>query len=97
MAALPAAFQIPKASRRAILQPLQEVVIPRWWTGRWDVIDPDRFVIDGQYKITKADLNSESTLGSEMKSKFNDVGLVHVVNTGLSGRMADQRALAQIV
>jgi hypothetical protein len=70
-------------------------VIPRWWSGRY-VIDPARFIVDGGGKLNKEDLCKDSWIGQEMKAKYEDVGLVHVQNTGLTD-MKDQRALARIV
>ena len=74
----------------------REIVIPRWWSGRNDVIDPLRFVVDGHGKLSKEDLQPNSWIGQEVQEKYNDVGLVHVQNTGLKD-MADQRLLARIV
>jgi hypothetical protein len=83
--------------RESILEPGQTEVIPRWWTGRYDaVVDPSRFLVDGQGKITKADLHADSWIGQEMIRKYNDVGLVHVYNTGLTD-VADQRSLVHII
>lgn len=73
----------------------QKTVIPRWWTGSY-VINPARFILDLGGKVSKEDLHSESALGQEIQGKFNDAGLVHIQNTGLTD-MADQRALAQII
>ncbi|CAB9512799.1 Taurine catabolism dioxygenase TauD, TfdA family [Seminavis robusta] len=86
-----------RRTNNSILEPGQTVVIPRWWTGRYDAVcDPARFLVDGQGKITKADLHANSDLGQELQHKYNDVGLVHVHNTGLTN-MADQRTLARIL
>ena len=80
---------------RSVLRHGQEVVIPRWWTGRY-VIDPSRFVVDGRGKISSEDLHSQSALGQEMQEKYHNTGVVHVQNTGLTS-MVDQRSLARIV
>ena len=64
-----------------VLERGQTKVIPRWWSGRY-VIDPDRFVIDGRGNISKEDLLENSIFNQEIKAKYNDVGVVHVQNTG---------------
>lgn len=64
-----------------VLERGQTKVIPRWWCGRY-VIDPDRFVIDGRGKISKEDLQDNSSFKQEIIAKYNDVGVVHVQNTG---------------
>jgi len=60
------------------------------------VIDPSRFVIDGKGKLSQADLLPDSWIGHEIKEKYDDVGVIHVQNTGLTD-MKDQRALARII
>jgi len=82
--------------RRSVLEPLQETVRSRWWTGRWDVIDPVRFVVNGKGKLSDDDLHLDSVFAQELKAKYDDVGLVHVQNTGLTD-MSDQRRLARIL
>lgn len=42
------------------------------------------------------DISPDSSLGQEMKAKYDNVGLVHLKNTGLTS-MLDQRSLARIV
>ena len=80
----------------SILQPNQDVVICRWWTGEY-VIDPERFIVNGQGNISKDDIhNPKSLLRQEVLEKFEDTGLVHVQNTGLTD-MGDQRCLARIL
>jgi len=81
----------------SILEPGQQVVIPRWWTGSYDaVMDSSNFLVDGQGKLSKEDLHPNSWLGQEIQEKYNRVGLIHVQNTGLTD-MKDQRELARIV
>jgi hypothetical protein len=75
----------------------QEVVVPHWWRGAYDaVIDPSRFVVNGRGKLSKEDCVPESYVGQEIKAKYDDVGVVHVQNTGLTD-MADQKSLAKII
>ena len=55
-----------------------------------------RYLIDGQGKLTEADVNPNSTLAWEMLAKYADTGLCHVSNTGLKD-MRLQRDLARIL
>jgi len=80
---------------RSALRHGQEVVIPRWWSGRF-VIEPTRFIVNLGGKVSKEDLVSSSALGQEIQGKFEATGVVHIQNTGLTD-MADQRALARII
>jgi hypothetical protein len=87
------------AATTAVTKNLQKEatkVIPRWWTGRYDVIATSRYAIDGKGKVSKEDLLSTSWLGQEIQEKYNDCGLVYLHNTGLKD-MGDQRALARII
>ena len=89
------AKQAVKSFPRGVFQASNEVVIPLWWTGS-HVIDPSRFIVDGRGKISKEDFRESSFIGQEMKEKYADVGVIHVVNTGLTD-MKDQRGLARII
>jgi hypothetical protein len=81
---------------RQVLQAGQQNVIPRFWTGEYDVVDQSRYVVDGGGLVGKEDLHSDSAIGQEMREKYDDVGLVHLTNTGLTD-MSDQRLLARIL
>ena len=73
------------------------VVKCRWWTGSYDhVIDPSKFIIDCGGKVSKDDLKPNSLLCQEMNEKYNDIGVIHVQNTGLTN-MNDQRTLAKFI
>jgi hypothetical protein len=90
-------FTAPKRLSNSILEAGQTVVIPRWWTGRYDaVLDPSQFLVDGCGNLGKEDLQADSWIGQEMQEKYQVSGLVHVHNTGLTN-MADQRELARIL
>ena len=97
-AAAAAAVQAAAASStKPILEPGQTVVIPRWWTGRYDaVVDPSNFVVNGHGKISPQDLLPNSWIAQEVQEKYEQCGLVHVQNTGLKD-MKDQRTLARMV
>lgn len=96
MAALAAAKTFTKPFQRTFQKEVQDVVVCRWWTGAYDVIDPQRFVVNAGGNLHKEDLHAESLIGQEIKEKYRDTGLIHVQNTGLAD-MSQQRLLAQIV
>ena len=73
--------------------PLPNIVEPKWWTGT-PAIDPARFVIDGnEYRVNGQPLAPSAELEARMNQTFHDVGLVHVINTGLEG-LQDMRGIA---
>lgn len=65
------------------------VIRPRWWSGT-PAIDPARYVVDAGGAVDLADL------APRLRSTFHDVGLVHVVNTGLTDH-GGMRAVAKLV
>jgi len=69
---------------------LDDLILPEWWTGT-SAIAPERYEIDAG---GNADLDPNGALAVEMRRVYDDVGLVHVRNTGLTG-LAEMRALAQ--
>lgn len=95
MAAI-AAKTVSKTFQRTFQKEVQDVVICRWWTGSHDVIDPARFRVNGGGMLRREDLHENSLIGQEIQEKYNDTGVVHVQNTGLTD-MNDQRLLAQII
>lgn len=84
------------AFKPSLLFPGQTIVECRWWSGRY-ILDQNRFRINGYGKINpKIDLKVGSTFHQELQSKYDDVGLIHVYNTGLTD-MADQKTLANLI
>lgn len=78
------------------LQPLPGVIEPRWWTGT-PALSPETFTIDcAAYKMEESDLAADSALSRRMNAMFNDVGLVYLINTGLT-RLQSMRAFAKLV
>ena len=77
------------------LAPLDDVIEPRWWTGT-PATDPASFTISGNGKLGPADLQPGSALAREMKETFDRVGLVHLVDTGLTD-VIDMRQAAKLV
>ena len=71
---------------------LDDLIIPQWWGGT-PAISPDRYEVDAG---GEADLAPDSGLGEEMRRVYDEIGLVHVRNTGLTG-LARMRVLAHHV
>ncbi|MGI9644459.1 MAG: TauD/TfdA family dioxygenase [Ilumatobacteraceae bacterium] len=78
------------------LQPLDDLIEPRWWTGTpW--LDADGFTIDcTDYAMDHHNLRESSDLATRMRETYDASGLVLLVNTGLT-ELADMRAFAQLV
>lgn len=68
---------------------LDDMIVPQWWNGI-PAIAPGRYEVDAG---GHADLRTEGDLATEMRRVYDDVGLVHVRNTGLT-ELKDMRALA---
>jgi hypothetical protein len=80
----------------AELRPLDNLIEPRWWTGA-PATDPARFTIDAaDHRMIDGRPDFLGDLPVRMREVFADVGLVHVVNTGLREH-SDMRALAATV
>ena len=74
--------------------PLGGVVEPRWWHGTRP-LRTDAFVLDGN-DFDMSDLSYDSALGVAMRRVYDDVGLVHVTNTGLD-ELSEMRLIAKLV
>ncbi len=75
---------------------LPDLIEPSWWTGT-PALDPATFTIDcSEYEMGEADLAEDSELAVRMRETFERVGLVHLVNTGLT-ELAAMRKFAKIV
>ena len=80
----------------ANMEPLPDLIEPRWWTGDLPIA-PDAFTIDcSGYAMDDATLTRGSELGNRMQALFDDIGLVYLTNTGLS-TLADMRRAATLV
>lgn len=80
----------------ADLQPLPDQIVPRWWTGE-PAVAPDRFTIDcAAYSLDDALLSPGSELAERMNQTFDELGLVYLVNTGLTD-LQDMRRAAKLV
>ena len=79
-----------------MLQPLPGVIEPRWWTGS-SALPPESFTIDcSAYSMGAGDLEKDSALAQRMRSVFDEIGLVYLVNTRLTDLSA-MREFAKLV
>ena len=79
-----------------LLQPLPDLIEPRWWTGT-PGLPPASFTIDcSQFNMNDADLGAQGVLARKMNQRFHDVGLVYLINTGLSD-LQSMRRFAKLV
>ena len=79
-----------------MLQPLPGVIEPRWWTGT-PAIQPRSFTIDcSDYAMDERDLDKSGELAQRMNAMFDEVGLVHLVNTRLTD-LPTMREFAKLV
>ena len=75
----------------ASLAPLPGQLRTRWWSGS-NAIDPSSFTVDcSGYAMDRGDLSPGSELARRMNEVFDAIGLVYLVNTGLTDvqRMRD--------
>lgn len=75
------------------LPPLDGVMQPRWWTGT-AATSADRYVIDAAGSTRSTLLDPGGPIAEQMRATYDEVGLVHVVNTGLTD-LVDQRTVAK--
>jgi hypothetical protein len=78
------------------MAPLPNRIEPRWWTGT-PALPTESFTIDcSNYRMDEVDLQQGSELSRRMNSTFHDVGLVYLVNTGLTD-LQSMRKFAKLV
>jgi len=76
---------------------LPELIVPQFWTGT-PAMSASRYVVD----CTGADVRAEvakgdnSQLVQEIKGTFEDLGVVHMKNTGLEEDLASMRLCAKL-
>ncbi len=67
-----------------LMAPLPGIIEPRWWKGS-PVLAADTYTIDcAGMSFSSADLSADGELAAKMNAMFDKVGLVHLVNTGLT-------------
>lgn len=79
-----------------MLQPLPGVIEPRWWTGT-PAMPAESYTIDcSAYTMDAGDLDRDGELAQRMNRLFDEIGLVRLVNTGLTS-LAAMREFARLV
>jgi alpha-ketoglutarate-dependent taurine dioxygenase len=79
-----------------MMQPLANVIEPRWWTGT-PALPPESFTIDCvDYAMDDADLRRDGELATRMNRLFDDIGVVYLVNTRLAD-LQTMRRFAKLV
>ncbi len=85
------------AAAPEVFEPLEDIIEPKWWTGT-PAISPELFTIDGsEYRIAGAPLAPSDELAERMQKTFDDIGLVHVINTGLTDMQAMRLIATQVL
>jgi len=79
----------------ARMDPLPDIIEPRWWTGT-PARPLEDFTIDCNGQLDAAELNKGSDLDRRMNRFFDTVGLVYLRNTGLTA-LQDMRRAAKLV
>ena len=79
-----------------LTRPLPGVIEPRWWTGT-PALRPATFTIDcSDFAMGEADVEPGSELARRMNETFDEIGLVYLVNTGLTD-LQSMRGFAKLV
>ena len=77
--------------------PLDGIIEPKWWTGT-PAISPELFTIDGnEFRVLGEPLAPSAELAQRMQKTFDDIGLVHVINTGLTDMQAMRIIATQVL
>ena len=80
-----------------IFAPLDDIIEPKWWTGV-AAISPELFTIDGnQFRVHGKPLEPSAELAQCMQKTFDDIGLVHVINTGLTDMQSMRLIATQVL
>jgi len=76
---------------------LPNLAEPKWWTGT-PALPPKLFTIDGhEFRVNGAPLQPSKALAERMQETFNNVGLVHVINTGLDKLQSMRLIATQVI
>ena len=66
------------------LAPLPNLIEPKWWTGS-QVVAPESYTIDcADLAMDSSSVDAKGELAARMNAVFDEVGIVHLVNTGLT-------------
>lgn len=84
-------------SASGALAPLAGIIEPKWWTGT-PAISPEKFTIDGNdFRCPGEPLSPSTELAQCMQNVFDKIGLVHVINTGLTDMQAMRLIATQVL
>lgn len=79
-----------------MMQPLPDVIEPRWWTGT-PALPPESFTIDcSEYNMGESDLDRHGELATRMNELFDEIGVVYLVSTRLTD-LQTMRRFAKLV
>ncbi|MGI9223982.1 MAG: TauD/TfdA family dioxygenase [Woeseiaceae bacterium] len=79
-----------------MMQPLPDVIEPRWWTGT-PALPPESFTIDcSEYSMGDSDFDRHGELATRMNELFDEIGVVYLVNTRLTD-LQTMRRFAKLV
>ncbi|MCT2531514.1 TauD/TfdA family dioxygenase [SAR92 clade bacterium H921] len=85
------------ASTADAFAPLPDIIEPKWWTGT-PAISPELFTIDGNdFRVPGEPLAPSDQLAQRMQTTFDEIGLVHVINTGLTDMQAMRLIATQVL
>jgi len=77
--------------------PLPDIIEPKWWAGT-PAIALELFVIDGNdYRVNGEPIIASEALAQHMQRVFDDIGLVHVINTGLDDLQSMRLIATQVL
>ena len=82
------------STARDMMTPLPGVIEPRWWSGR-PALPAESFTLDCS-GMGLAESGADSALAERMNETFDEVGLVYLVNTGLTS-LTQMRDVAKLV
>ncbi|MFT5520738.1 MAG: hypothetical protein ACI9IA_001334 [Enterobacterales bacterium] len=76
---------------------LPDLIKPSWWTGS-PAVAASTYVIDcSNYAMNEEDFKPGSELDNRMNETFDRVGLVHLINTGMSDAQSMRKAAMLVV
>ena len=79
-----------------MMQPLANVIEPRWWTGT-PALPSESFTIDcSKYAMDESDLDRDGEVATRMNQLFDEFGVVYLVNTRLTD-LQTMRRFAKLV
>jgi hypothetical protein len=75
---------------------LGKLIVPKFWTGFPALQEPQYAIDCSQFQVKTDVLNSKSEFCKKVRKRFDDVGLVHLKNTGLDDDLPTMQLCAQI-